>query len=674
MEIHDNRYSDYNTDVTSSSHSASGNEASVNANITGKAIPDSASNYSGGQPQELKEGSIIRGKIIDLRHNEVKILLEPDDKILTASLTGGVTLSIGRQAQFIITSYSLNRIVLQFMQPDNLSYTDDTILKALSAASLPNSKQNHTMVRALLDNQLPIDRKTLKELARIMAMNRNTNIDTIITLYKSKLPITTANIMQLEAYQSSSHQIINKIPGLAGEVAELIRYAAIEGGRPKAGTNNTPAGTGQLLKDIFTSDKLNRIGDALEELMKDTGFHGESSHIIRSIRDGSMSGTDAARFIIRLFGSGSFTDTLSDTRQTALAPDSQPAIPPASPEVASELKAMDSLTANSTGIEPEEYAKTENTSIQQEKEVLLLDGRIVSEALLNSEAEINLRDAFNVLQKSSDIYYTADAINTTNLTADIKEGLRQILNYYEPSDSAINLSNNEDIISYLMSRLTSHTEMTSDNLSDMHKLRAEIEHALRDRWSIKPKELSEKEPLVRLYKNLHEDLNRLESLIKQVNSAGDSKQPDENIRSVQDNLRFMNDLNELMSYVQLPVQIRDKNIHGDFYVYNRIKSGKEKKDGISALLHLELSSLGKVDIHIKMMQNQIQATFCINENEAGKLVATHLPELINTLTKKGYHLQARVEKSEKPTNALEDVLGNTRPSSPVHRYSFDIRA
>ena len=47
--------------------------------------------------------TVIRGEIIDLRFQEVKIRLEPSNQVITARLSGEVSLSIGQIAEFIVS-------------------------------------------------------------------------------------------------------------------------------------------------------------------------------------------------------------------------------------------------------------------------------------------------------------------------------------------------------------------------------------------------------------------------------------------------------------------------------------------------------------------------------------------------------------------------------------------
>lgn len=666
MEIHENSLTGYKADKSSSSGSVAGNVSAENVKVTGKAASGSAPFNSGNQQQELKEGQVIRGRILDLRYNEVRILLEPEGKILTADLTGGITLSIGQEAQFMVTEYSLSQIVLKYISPDSQAFTDDTILKALTASSLPDSEQNRALVRTLLSNQLPIDRQTLKELARIMTMNREAAPDTIVLLYKNRLPVTPASIRQLEAYHNKSHQIIKHIPALADEISALIRHTEISDKGSLAIIKDVPADTGLLLKDIFTARELTLLDDTLEEAINTATAHEQSPRADKGVRNGSMTLAAAARCIIRLFGSDASPDTLQDTQSAIL-------------KSAALQEALSGYTASgNTSSLVVNASVPEPAAFKEDGTVSIPNGNEACSGSFGYDTPIDILKTSSAEESDTPANSPAhtpkmhiQAALTNHLTVDAGKVLLKILDYYEHADS--NLSVNKDIISYLIQRLSPHIDSSPEDLSDMPKLHAVIEHALRERWTIKPKDLSEKDPLVRLYKNLNEDLNQLESLVKRMNSDSDIRQPDENIRNIQENLRFMKDLNELLSYVQLPVQFKDKDIHGDFYVYNKIKASKEYKDGLSALLHLELSNIGQVDIHIKMMLNHIQATFCLKEDEAGKIIAEHLPELINALLKKGYHLQARVEKTAKSDNLLEDVLGIAQPSVSLQRYSFDIR-
>ena len=117
-----------------------------NAKITGKTnLLDVSS---------LRQGQILKGSIIDLRFNQVKLMVEPDKLILLAGLSGEVPLEIGQETQFLVTKDSSGQLILKHKPEENKTQIQETIEKALTASNLPISDKNAALVQELLNHQL----------------------------------------------------------------------------------------------------------------------------------------------------------------------------------------------------------------------------------------------------------------------------------------------------------------------------------------------------------------------------------------------------------------------------------------------------------------------------------------------------------------------------------------
>ena len=60
---------------------------------------------------------------------------------------------------------------------------------------------------------------------------------------------------------------------------------------------------------------------------------------------------------------------------------------------------------------------------------------------------------------------------------------------------------------------------------------------------------------------------------------------------MQDNLQFMNTLNQIFPYVQLPLKLTEQLTHGELYVYTKKKDLSAQNKEVSILLHLDMDSL-----------------------------------------------------------------------------------
>ena len=70
-----------------------------------------------------------------------------------------------------------------------------------------------------------------------------------------------------------------------------------------------------------------------------------------------------------------------------------------------------------------------------------------------------------------------------------------------------------------------------------------------------------------------------------------------NTAAIRQNVDYMNQLNQLYSYVQLPMKLTTQNAHSELYVMTRKKRLGEKGGAFTALLHLDMEVLGSMDIY-----------------------------------------------------------------------------
>ena len=142
------------------------------------------------------------------------------------------------------------------------------------------------------------------------------------------------------------------------------------------------------------------------------------------------------------------------------------------------------------------------------------------------------------------------------------------------------------------------------------------------------------------------------------------------------NMNFMNELNNIEAYVQVPVKFSEGNKNGDLYVYNRRRNKKINDDTLTAFLHLQLDYLGATDINISLKKNSVTAKFTLDDETSRNLVEDNLGELAERLEKIGYNVTISTELSEKKSqefNAILPITSNNENAVSIKRYIFDIR-
>lgn len=177
-------------------------------------------------------------------------------------------------------------------------------------------------------------------------------------------------------------------------------------------------------------------------------------------------------------------------------------------------------------------------------------------------------------------------------------------------------------------------------------------------------------------------LKGAESIKQVLEQAGIKDTPLNNsLDNIRQNVSFMNQLNENFTYMQLPLQLSGENGHGDLYVYTNKKKLSEGDGNITALLHLELDTLGTMDIHVSLKEgNKVNTNFMLEREDMLDFIADNLHLLNERLSKRGFtatvnaSLKSKKEQEEGNT-AINSMLGQAAPKEHMlAKYSFDVKA
>lgn len=194
---------------------------------------------------------------------------------------------------------------------------------------------------------------------------------------------------------------------------------------------------------------------------------------------------------------------------------------------------------------------------------------------------------------------------------------------------------------------------------------------------LKPEDIADEENVQKYYNELNEKLTKLEQLSQKFAENTTEKNTADAPKQMRQNLSFMEAVNHVFPYVQLPLKFRESPAHGELYVYEKKKALKPS-DTLSALLHLELEALGTTDIFVTLSGTHVTTRFSMTDKDSGDLVRTELPKLTEALAVKGYTLQSEVSVrepsgEENTPTLLEQFLEEHAPGG-MNRYTFDIRA
>ncbi|MBE5876882.1 MAG: flagellar hook-length control protein FliK [Lachnospiraceae bacterium] len=220
---------------------------------------------------------------------------------------------------------------------------------------------------------------------------------------------------------------------------------------------------------------------------------------------------------------------------------------------------------------------------------------------------------------------------------------------------------------------TDFVREVKEKLFASETFRSRLQQEMEANWRLTPDEIME-DKTSQFYKRLYEQSNELSRLMNEA--AQEVSVQTGSARNVQQNIEFMNQLNQVFQYVQLPLKLSENNAHGELYVFTN-KRNLAKRDGsVTALLHLDMEHLGNMDIHVAMQldSNQVTTRFAVQE-EMLEFVGAHMDSLTKRLKEKGYtcntSCEAGIEEKSVIEYVEEQIAGTT---VPLMYQSFDIRA
>lgn len=201
-----------------------------------------------------------------------------------------------------------------------------------------------------------------------------------------------------------------------------------------------------------------------------------------------------------------------------------------------------------------------------------------------------------------------------------------------------------------------------------------IKDAMEQQWSMSPKDVAKDyNKIDRIYERINSQLDRIEQAIKQA--GGQSGQVSSLASEIKGNVNFMNQVNNLYTYVQIPLKMSGQNASGQLCVYTNKKNLQDPDKELSAFLHLDMDNMGSTDISIKLLHKNVDTKFYFDNDAAYELVRQFLPQLDARLREKGYNCRLEAVNEKLEVNFVNDFLKKDMPTAgQLHRYSFDMRA
>ena len=603
--------------------------------------------------EELSSGSVFEGTVSSVKNGKVTLALS-DGQTITARLSGKVPLSQGTPMFFQVKSNDGATIEIKPYTGAG-SGGNPILTNALTEGTVPVTERNLAMVDAMMKEQMPIDKQSLLNMARIANMNPGVDITTVVNMTKLGIPVSLEMAAQFENYMTDEHAILQEMDQAMNELADLAGSSdltpnqavqmnhkilsillpeqtatgALVNTEGQIETGGQTTAEGQILTGGQTTaeGQIAAGGQTMAEGQIVTGgqitAEGQTTSEGQILTDGRLGAeeqivngeqtTTAGQAVREGTGGQALGEVLSEQQFSSLG---------------RLLQNIPSLV-ESTKLFPE--------AMEQDIFIDTLEDESVAQNLMTEDAAWKAVDGKTALDK--------------NLTvSDFLRTVSQIL------------SENNGMASQSIQKLFG---------SDAYK--SLLRNVMEQQWLIQPEALKQEKKISQLYEKLEQQMRQVEDALKEAGVTKNSFL--DTAAEVRGNIEFMNQLNQAYTYVQVPLKMSGQNANGELYVYTNKKNLRDPDAELSAFLHLDLEHLGSTDVSVKMQHRNVKTNFYMADDASYDLVEKYLPILEQKLKDKGYQCTITMTKEEKKVSFGDDFLRKDMPQTgTLHRYSFDVRA
>jgi len=659
--------------INSGQNNLNGNQPSIDTGRTEEVSRTQGTSSSSVNYGALKEGQVFSGQVTNITPDRVTIELKGGET-LEARYDSKSELVIGDGARFKVISNDNGTIVLKAM--NSSSSIDSAVLKALEANDMPYTERNEELISSLLKNEFPVNKQMVNKILTQSLMNPDISLKNLVTMNKLGLPIEPETTRMFENYSNANGDITPVVKDTFNDMLSMIDGLLSDGY-----TDEASAFAGQTL------DILN-IGE------------GGSTDFLNILEDGSVisEGEITTPDNLREFLSEVFSKEEAGEEALLFLRDNVTGENEGRLEEKPALKEGEANSANvlSTGEENAGIPITGDTRLAkvftdaERLEIFSLfensDNADAGELQKLLKGSISMEDFTELLKTLPDEAKKSELPETLkNFAKNVSTSFTENENLREIMPKEATLAGEADALSNLLKS----GKLTKDQISGvLHSkdFTRTLKALLYSDWTLAPEELN-KNAIKELYDRVQRQSLAIETAAGKAVASGllDNNALKQDMGNMNQNLNFMHMLNNLMTYAQLPVRMTGQTAAGDLYVYhNRHRGRQNLSEGVSCLLHLDLSHLGAMNVRIEMKGVNVTSKFYLDDKESADLIASHLHELDEIISKHGFVASSSVVKKNDRNDVfareggqadfIKDFVEREMPEGRFTRYTFDMRA
>lgn len=565
--------------------------------------------------KSLVPGTTIQGEIIAKNGNEVQIRIDKDT-VLQARLEQDVNVEEGQNIRFQVKN---NGTTLTLSPLLTNTAQADNVYKALQMAGLPINESTVAMTDEMMKLGMSIDSRSLQNMFKDVVTHTDASATDVVFLHKMDMPLTESNLRQIQNYTELQHEVVKGMQDVTDALQGLINGTG--GADVAAGVDIAAGADVAAVAAGVDADTLTQYQNLVKELISDT--------LMGMLPDGTGAAGDVT-------GGNPGSITGADLAGEALAGG----------------LSGEALAAGVSGAD------------------------LMGEALADEPLSGNAALVKGVLQDAAFSELLNNGLFTEEEAAGFLKEASGLL-----TEKGITLS--ENTTQEMMKALLDITAGNTQEAESLHKLfsgkvwKNLLEGTVKTQWSLTPETLPKEGEVGKVYEKIVKSLHILNETLQQSGAQNTALQ--ESITNLSENIDFMNQLNQMYTYVQLPLKMQNGEKNGELYVFTNKRSLTEKDGEVSALLHLTMEHLGPLDVYVKMNQGKVSTEFTVEKEETLLFLEKNMSILTDRLQKRGYDISCKMkvkDEAGEPENPVERLLTEKQNGavSAHAQYAFDVRA
>jgi len=237
---------------------------------------------------QMKSGDKFEGTVVDIKQNSVSLMLG-DNNVINAKALVNPDLRIGEKASFIVKENNAGQIFVEISKTEESNV--NFIRELLNNADMPASKENIDLVKFLIDNNMPVDKKTISDAFYFKYANeaaekmnesagltldkslskgenvQNNVLEKVLFLLKEEIPAGKVSVDTLNRLLDSSTSLKAEFSSIASEISKM----------PEGELKNK-------LLELFDIDK-NDVKDIQKAIAKKLFFNDNDVESHKSLSD-----------------------------------------------------------------------------------------------------------------------------------------------------------------------------------------------------------------------------------------------------------------------------------------------------------------------------------------------------------------------------------------------------